>query len=77
MVTKPRPKPLSVTQAKIEKEKLEVLKRTERRIAEIGAVAEAQIPQSSRLFTLAFLVLVLLLYTAITFSTQCQCTCSI
>ncbi len=47
MVTEPRPKPLSVTQAKIEKEKLEVLKQTERRIAEIGAVAEAQIPQSS------------------------------
>jgi hypothetical protein len=77
MVKKPIPPPLYLTQAKIEKEKLEVLKRTDRRIAEIGAVAEAQIPQSSRLFTLAFPVLVLLLYTAFTFSTKCQCTCTI
>jgi predicted DNA repair protein MutK len=77
MVTKPRPKPLSVTRALIEKEKLEVLKRTERRIAEIGAVAKAQTPQSSRLFTLTFIVLVLLLYTAFSFATKCQCTCTI
>ncbi len=61
MVKKPMPPPLSLTQAKIEKEKLEVLKRTERRIAQIGAVAEAQMPDSSRLFTFAFPVLVLLL----------------
>ncbi len=77
MVKKRIPPPLSITQAKIEHEKLEVLKRTDRRIAEIGAIAEAQIPQSSRLFTLAFPVLVLLLYTAFTFSTKCQCNYSI
>jgi hypothetical protein len=76
MVRKPRPQPLSVTQAKIEKEKLEVLKRTETRISEIAWIAEVNLPQSSRLFTLAFLLLVLLLYTAFTFCTKCQCTCA-
>jgi hypothetical protein len=77
MVRKPLPPPLSLTQAKIEYEKLEVLKRTDRRIAEIGALAEANLPQPSRLLTLAFTVIILLLYTAFTFSTKCQCTCTI
>jgi hypothetical protein len=77
MVRKPLPPPLSLTQAKIENEKLEVLKRTDRRIAEIGALAEANLPQPSPIFTLAFPVIVLLLYTAFTFSTKCQCTCTI
>jgi hypothetical protein len=77
MVRKPMPPPLSSTQAKIESEKLEVLKRTDRRIAEIGALAEANLAQPSRLLTLAFPVIFLLLYTAFTFSTKCQCTCII
>jgi hypothetical protein len=78
MLRKPRPLPLSLTQAKIEKEKLEVLKRTERRISVIAWIAEAEanLPQSSRLLTLAFLILILLLYTAFTFFTKCQCTCA-
>jgi hypothetical protein len=78
MLRKPRPLLLSVTHAKIEKEKLEVLKRTERRISEIAwiAEAEAKLPQSSRLLTLAFLILILLLYTAFAFFTKCQCTCA-
>jgi hypothetical protein len=77
MAKKPIPPPLSITQAKIEHEKLEVLKRTDRRIADIMTLAEAQIPQSTRLFMLGFPVLVLLLYTAITFATTCKCTCTV
>ncbi len=77
MVRKPLPPPLSHSQAKIDKEKLEVLLRTDRRIADIGALAEANLTPTSRLLTLAFPVLVLLLYTAFTFSTKCQCTCTI
>jgi predicted DNA repair protein MutK len=77
MPKKQKPQPLSITQGKIEHEKLEVLKRTERRLAEIMTLAEAQIPQSSRLFTLAFPVLVLLLYTALSFASKCQCTCNV
>ena len=73
MVRKPPPPPLSHSHAKIEKEKLEVLLRTDRRIAEI----EANMTPTSRLLTLAFPVLVLLLYTAMTFSTKCQCTCTL
>jgi hypothetical protein len=73
MVRKPRPPPLYVSQAIIEREKLEVLKRTEMRITEIASVAEAEanLPQSPRLLTFAFPVLVLLLYTAYAFSSQC------
>ena len=77
MVKKPIPPPLSLTQAKIEKEKLEVLQRTDRRLAEIMTLAEARIPQSSRLYSLAFPVLVILLYTALSFATKCQCTCNV
>jgi hypothetical protein len=79
MVRKARPPPLYVSQAIIEREKLEVLKRTERRITEIAPAAEAKanIPQSPRLLTFAFPVLALLLYTAYTFSSQCQCTCAV
>ncbi len=77
MVRKPMPPPLTLTQAKIEYEKLQILKRTDRHIAEMGALAEANLPQLSRLFTQAFPVLILLLYTAFTFSTKCQCTCTI
>ncbi len=77
MPKKPNPPPLSITQAKMQHEKLEVLKRTDRRLAEIMTLTEAQIPQSSRLFTLAFSVLILLLYTALNFATKCQCTCNV
>ncbi len=77
MPKKQKSPPLSITQGKIEHEKLEVLKRTERRLAEIMTLAEAQTPQSSRLFTLAFPVLVLLLYTAFSFASKCQCTCNV
>ena len=78
MVRKPRPPPLYVSQAIIEREKLEILKRTEKRITEIASVAEAEakLTQSPRLLTFAFPVLVLLLYTAYTFSSKCQCTCA-
>ena len=44
MPKKPIPPPLSITQAKIQHEKLEVLKRTDRRLAEIMTLAEARIP---------------------------------
>jgi hypothetical protein len=77
MAKKPIPPPLSITQAKIQHEKLDVLNRTDRRIAEIQTLAEAQIPQSTRLFTLAFPVLVLFWYTAIAFATKCNCTCTV
>jgi hypothetical protein len=75
MVKKPTPPPLYYSQAAIEREKLEVLKRTERRISELASEAEAKLPQSSQLFTLAFTFIVLLLYTAYNISTQCTCAC--
>ena len=76
MVKKPRPLPLYYSQAAIEREKLEVLKRTERRISELASEAEAKLPQTSQLCTLAFPIIVPLLYTAFTFTSTCQCTCA-
>ncbi len=78
MVKKPKPPPLYMSQAIIEREKLEVLKRTERRITEIASVAEAEaeLHKPTRILTFAFPVIVLLLYTAYTFSSKCQCTCA-
>jgi hypothetical protein len=78
MAKKQPPLPLSVLQAKIENEKLAVLKRTEQRIAEISARAAANSPKPSHILTLLFPVVVLLLYSAYSFSTKyhCQCTCS-
>ena len=70
MPRKPPPPPLSVSQARIDVEKLAVLKRTEKRIAELEIAA-----RPTR-FALAFPILVLLVYTAYVFSTKCECTCS-
>ncbi len=68
MARKPLPPPLSVSQGEIEAEKLAVLRRTENRIAELEFAAR---PTSTRI-TLAFPILVLLAYTAYTFSTKCE-----
>ena len=70
MARKPPPPPLSVSQGKIDLEKLAVLKRTEKRIADLEIAA-----RPTR-FALAFPILVLLAYTAYLFSTKCECTCS-
>jgi hypothetical protein len=70
MPRKPVPPPLSVSQGRIEVEKLAVLKRTEKRIADLEIAA-----RPTR-FALAFPILVLLAYTAYLFSTKCECTCS-
>ena len=70
MPRKPPPPPLSVSQRKIDVEKLAVLKRTEKRIADLEMAA-----RPTRL-ALAFPILVLLVYTAYVFSTKCECTCS-
>ena len=70
MPRKPPPPPLSVSQGKIDVEKLAVLKRTEKRIADLEIAA-----RPTR-FALAFPILVLLAYTAYLFSTKCECTCS-
>jgi hypothetical protein len=77
MVRKPRSPPLSVSQRKIELEKLAVLKRTELRIADMELAVRTQSPESSRLITLAIPILVLLAYTAYNLSTKCECTCTI
>ena len=71
MPRKPVPPPLSVSQRRIDVEKLAVLKRTEKRIADLEIAA-----RPTRL-VLAFPILVLLAYTAYVFSTKCQCTCSL
>jgi hypothetical protein len=71
MVRKPLPPPLSVSQGKIELEKLAVLKRTELRIADMELAA------GSTRISLAFPIIVLLAYTAYTLSTKCECTCTI
>ena len=73
MVRKPKPPPLSISLPNIEREKLAVLQRTEKRIAAMGILAAPN--ESSRIYTLAFPVLVLVFYTAYTFYTQCECTC--
>ena len=73
MVKKPSPPPLSISLANIEREKLAVLQRIEKRIAAMGIFTAAN--ESSRINTLVFPVLVLLFYTAYTFYTQCECTC--
>ena len=70
MPRKPVPPPLSVSQGRIDVEKLAVLKRTEKRIADLEIAA-----RPTR-FALAFPILVLLAYTAYLFSTKCECTCS-
>ena len=70
MARKPVPPPLSVSQGRIDVEKLAVLKRTEKRIADLEIAA-----RPTR-FALVFPILVLLAYTAYELSTKCQCTCS-
>ena len=77
MVRKPLPPPLSVLQRKIELEKLAVLKRTDLRIADMELAVRTNYPESSRLITLAFPIMVLLAYTAYNLSTKCECTCTI
>ena len=73
MVRKPKPPPLSISLPNIEREKLAVLQRTEKRIAAMGIWTAAN--ESSRINTLVFPVLVLLFYTAYNFFTTCECTC--
>ncbi len=73
MARKPVPPPLSVSQGKIEFEKLAVLKRTEMRIAALVIAAE---PTSTRI-AFAFPVLVLIAFTAYNFCTKCECTCNV
>jgi hypothetical protein len=73
MVKKPKPPPLSISLANIEREKLAVLQRTEKRIAAMGILTAAN--ESSTINTPFFPVLVLVFYTAYTFYTQCECTC--
>ncbi len=73
MARKPVPPPLSVSQGRIDVEKLAVLKRTEKCIADLEIAAW---PTSTRI-ALAFPILVLLAYTAYTFSTKCECTCNV
>ena len=73
MPRKPAPPPLSLLLAKIERETLAVMQRTEQRISQIGAVAAAQYQETSTLVTLAFPLFVLLAYTAYTIYTKCKC----
>ncbi len=73
MGRKPVPPPLSVSQGKINVEKLAVLKRTDKRIADLEFAAR---PTSTRI-ALAFPIVVLLAYTAYTFSTKCECSCNV
>ncbi len=73
MARKPVSPPLSVSQNKIELEKLAVLKRTEMRIAAMEIAAK---PTSTRI-ALALPVLVLIAYTAYNFCTKCECTCNV
>ncbi len=73
MARKPVPQPLSASQGRTDVEKLAVLKRTEKRIADLEIAAR---PTSTRI-ALAFPILVLLAYTAYTFSTKCECTCNV
>jgi hypothetical protein len=73
MARKPVSPPLSVSQSKIEFEKLAVLKRTEMRIAAMEIAAK---PTSTRI-ALALPVLVLIAYTAYNFCTKCECTCNV
>ncbi len=64
MVKKPSPPSLSISLANIEREKLAVLQRTEKRIAAIDILAPAN--ESSRIYTFVFPVLALVFYTAYT-----------
>jgi hypothetical protein len=73
MARKPVSPPLSVSQSKIEFEKLAVLKRTEMRIAAMEIAAK---PTSTRI-ALALPVLVLIAYSAYNFCTKCECTCNV
>ncbi len=73
MGKKPSTPPLSISLANIEREKLAVLQRTEKRIAAMEILATAN--ESSRIYTFVFPVLVLVFYTAYSFSTKCECTC--
>jgi hypothetical protein len=77
MPRKPAPPPLSLLPAKIERETLAVMQRTEQRISQIGAVAAAQYQETSTLITLAFPLFLLLAYTAYTIYTKCECACAI
>jgi len=73
MPRKPVNPPLSVSQGKIEFEKLAVLKRTEMRIAAMEIAAR---PTPTR-NALAIPILVLIAYTAYNFCTKCECTCNV
>jgi hypothetical protein len=75
-MAKPKPQALSYSMRLIELEKLNVLKRTDERIASIQREAQAR-TKTNFTFTLAVCVLLLLVYTAMTFSTKCHCTCNI
>ena len=74
-MAKKKAPPLSQSMMKIETEKLNVLKRTEERIAGIQRQANSTVSDFTR--TLAFCLLVLMLYTAFTISSKCTCSCEI
>ena len=73
MAHKPVPPPLSVSQGRIDVENLAVLKQTDKRIADLEFAAR---PTSTR-FALAFPIVVLVAYTAYSFSMKCECTCNV
>ena len=75
MVRKPKPACLEYTNSIIEAEKLAVLRRTEIKMAEIVRLCspDSQFPK----LQVAIVLFVLLLYTALTLFSKCDCVCTV
>jgi hypothetical protein len=76
---KPKPQALHYSLQLIERERLAaVAQRTEDRIAALQKEAKERLPTSAYFYVpLTFCLVVLVLYTILTFSMKCSCTCTI
>ncbi len=74
-MTKPKPASLEYSNSKIQAEKLAVLRRTESKMAEILRLCPPDPDLTSKLpkLEVAILLFVLLLYTALTLFSKCDC----
>jgi hypothetical protein len=75
MVRKPKPACLEYSNSIIEAEKLAVLRRTEIKMAEIVRLCppDSQFPK----LQVGIILFVLLLYTALTLFSKCDCVCTL
>jgi hypothetical protein len=72
-MAKPKPQALNYSLKMIELEKLNILKRTDERIASL----QKQAKKSDFSITMAICVVALLLYTFFTLSNKCSCICNL